>query len=191
MDVVAIYQERLQHLEAGLSALQQKQWIAAAILAGSLIMALMLGLAATRKWQFIAPLSLAIASARTYGQRGLARLRLSRLHAFYSRGVKRLDGDWAGSGEAGEEFVDPGHVYARDLNLFGAGSLFERLCPGKFRILSARPPDRLRQFDKACELWRQVYSLSPDYFQLVWSAASCSSRFPECRWRGAECGWIG
>ena len=48
--------------------------------------------------------------------------------ALYERGLARLEDRWAGSGEGGERFASEGHAYARDLDLFGAGSLFERLC---------------------------------------------------------------
>ncbi|MBM3726702.1 MAG: mismatch repair protein [Acidobacteria bacterium] len=37
------------------------------------------------------------------------------------------EGQWAGNGPFGEEFHDPAHLYATDLDLFGRGSLFERL----------------------------------------------------------------
>lgn len=39
-----------------------------------------------------------------------------------------------GGGPNGEEFSDPGHVYARDLNVFGEGSLFELLCTARTAI---------------------------------------------------------
>lgn len=45
--------------------------------------------------------------------------------AYYDRGLKRLDDNWAGSGSSGHRFADPSHVYAADLDIFGAGSLFE------------------------------------------------------------------
>ncbi|HEV2246336.1 MAG TPA: DNA mismatch repair protein MutS, partial [Terriglobia bacterium] len=48
--------------------------------------------------------------------------------AFYERGLARLENRWMGTGESGERFLDPSHPYARDLDLFGQGSLFELLC---------------------------------------------------------------
>src|ERR1035438_4775656 len=54
--------------------------------------------------------------------------RMWRLKRFYDRAVQRVKGNWAGSGVTGEEFSDPGHVYATDLHVFGEGSLFELLC---------------------------------------------------------------
>src|ERR1044071_3361457 len=44
---------------------------------------------------------------------------------FYQSGLERLDGTWAGKGSPGTEFLDPHHLYAADLDLFGVGSLFE------------------------------------------------------------------
>ena len=56
---------------------------------------------------------------------------LNRVLAFYERGMARLHDEWAGTGEAGERFLDPHHAYARDLDLFGRGSLFELLCTAR------------------------------------------------------------
>jgi hypothetical protein len=55
------------------------------------------------------------------------RRRAERGSAFYERGLARLDGRWMGAGRAGARFLDPHHPYADDLDLFGEGSLFERL----------------------------------------------------------------
>jgi hypothetical protein len=54
--------------------------------------------------------------------------------AFYERGLARLDDRWAGGGEAGERFLDPDHLYAADLDLFGRGSLFELLSTARTRM---------------------------------------------------------
>jgi hypothetical protein len=64
----------------------------------------------------------------------LGRLRFrGRAITFYERGLARIEDRWAGSGERGERFLDPLHPYARDLDLFGAGSLFELLCTARTR----------------------------------------------------------
>ena len=52
---------------------------------------------------------------------------------FYSRGIARLDGRWSGTGVIGLEFLDLDHPYAADLDLFGVGSVFERLCTARTR----------------------------------------------------------
>ncbi len=59
--------------------------------------------------------------------------RSQRAIQFYERGVARLEDRWIGSGESGERFRDPAHVYAEDLDLFGKGSLFELLSTARTR----------------------------------------------------------
>lgn len=61
------------------------------------------------------------------------RERCARVIVFYERGVARLDNHWQGTGEGGERFLDTAHPYARDLDLFGAGSLFQLLCAARTR----------------------------------------------------------
>ncbi len=46
----------------------------------------------------------------------------------YRASLLRLDDKWAGTGDIGEQFRIPDHVYADDLDLFGHGSLFQLLC---------------------------------------------------------------
>ena len=43
------------------------------------------------------------------------------------RGIARIEDRWAGTGQTGDRFRDPNHVYAADLDLFGRGCLFELL----------------------------------------------------------------
>ncbi len=50
-----------------------------------------------------------------------------RRQGWYREGLERLSGQWPGRGLAGEAHRRPEHPYAGDLDLFGAGSLFERL----------------------------------------------------------------
>lgn len=44
---------------------------------------------------------------------------------YYERCLQRLDGQWSGVGPTGDEFLDPLHHYAGDLDIFGEGSLFQ------------------------------------------------------------------
>jgi hypothetical protein len=53
--------------------------------------------------------------------------------AFYADGLARLDGAWTGRGRPGDRYRDEKHPYAEDLELFGAGKLFERLCTARTR----------------------------------------------------------
>ncbi len=55
--------------------------------------------------------------------RALARARAA--VAFYADGMARIEDRWTGNGAASDRFRDSTHPYADDLDLFGAGSLFE------------------------------------------------------------------
>jgi MutS domain V len=86
-----------------------------------------------RIYLLFVPVALFIASFVAHEQilRSLRRSR--RLKSLYERGIARLENRWMGAGEQGERFLDPAHPYARDLDLFGAGSLFELLCTARTR----------------------------------------------------------
>jgi MutS domain V len=68
-------------------------------------------------------LALAIWHDRVIRARDLS----ARSAEFYSRGIARIEERWAGGGEPGLRFREDTHLYARDLDLFGTGSLFELL----------------------------------------------------------------
>ncbi len=65
-------------------------------------------------------LALLVAHARVLN----ANERLLRARRYYERGLSRLDGTWPGTGPDGARFHGE-HLYARDLDLFGRGSLFQ------------------------------------------------------------------
>jgi MutS domain V len=75
------------------------------------------------------PAFLALVVSHESVARRLARAR--RRAAFYEAALARVRGEWAGRGEAGMRFEDPAHPYAADLDLFGRGSLYERLCAAR------------------------------------------------------------
>ncbi len=62
-----------------------------------------------------------------------ARDRAARAAAFYERGLARLTDTWQGTGERGERYRNAAHLYADDLDLFGAGGLFELLVTTRTR----------------------------------------------------------
>src|SRR5262245_31116362 len=59
---------------------------------------------------------------------GRAWRRAERAAAFYEQRLACLADRWAGRGRPGQRFLDEDHPCALDLDLFGTGSLFERLC---------------------------------------------------------------
>lgn len=60
--------------------------------------------------------------------------RRRRAARFFERGLARLNGQWAGTGETGVRYLDQSHPYARDLDLFGKGSLFELLSTARTHV---------------------------------------------------------
>ncbi len=105
-----------------LAALRVGVFLAGLVLAWLVLARGSLGLA----WlsvPLLAFLGLVVVHARV--MRSLARATRAVLH--YDAGIRRLDDAWAGEGDPGDEFRDPDHPYAEDLDLFGKGSLFERL----------------------------------------------------------------
>jgi hypothetical protein len=84
--------------------------------------------------------------------------RYERVTEFYARGLQRIEDEWAGTGETGDRFFDAKHPYARDLDLFGKGSLFELLSTARTRageemlarwVLDGAGPDEVRARQQA------------------------------------------
>lgn len=95
----------------------------------------------------------------------------SRRIAFYERCLARIANKWMGTGEAGDRFSDPSHPYARDLDIFGVGSLFELLCTARTRageeilakwLLAPAPPDEVRLRNAAASELRTRLDLRED-----------------------------
>lgn len=78
-------------------------------------------------WWALIPCIGFVAVMRTHNSVIRAHESASRSVAWYQRGLARLEDRWAGSGEAGSQFIDNSHAYADDLDLFGDGSLFQLL----------------------------------------------------------------
>ncbi len=74
-----------------------------------------------------------------------ARARAEAAAAFYRRGIARIEDRWAGTGESGDRFRDPKHVYADDLDIFGRGCLFELLSTARLPMGESRLAEWLRQ----------------------------------------------
>jgi len=102
--------------------------------------------------------------------------RSKRAIQFYDRGLERLEdrrmeGKWMGSGDSGERFRDPAHVYAEDLDLFGKGSLFELLSTARTRagedtlarwLLAPASPDEVAARHLAVQELRSRLDLRED-----------------------------
>lgn len=131
--VLLSYQHQIQQFQTALAALHSRQWLTLGI--GVAAVAITLALVISRRLPYCPlPLPVVAFCAHRYGRLQTRCSTLGRLRLFYERGAARLQDQWAGQGESGEEYERPGHLYARDLTLFGRGSLFERLCVARTEI---------------------------------------------------------
>lgn len=85
-------------------------------------------------WWLTAPVAAFVGIAAYHSRILRARELAERAVSFYERALARVEDRWAGSGETGERFDDPHHVYASDLDLFGDGSLFQLLSTARTRM---------------------------------------------------------
>jgi MutS domain V len=67
-------------------------------------------------------------SLRRYIRSGTQWAEIERRCSYFERGILRLTNRWQGKGRSGEEFSRDRHLYAKELNVLGNGSLFELLC---------------------------------------------------------------
>jgi hypothetical protein len=137
-EVLIQYEGKLQELQAGLAQVRLQHMAAAAALLFAAALTLTLAVYALQRrvpqWWLALPIPVVAASALHYRRLGLAGSRICRLSRFYQRALQRVKGLWAGEGFTGDEFDHVDHVYARDLGIFGQGSLFELLCIARTAI---------------------------------------------------------
>jgi hypothetical protein len=82
----------------------------------------------------IAPPALVFVALLIWHDRALrARDRARRAMRYWELGLSRIEERWAGEGPDGARFLDENHPYARDLDLFGRGSLFQLVCTARTR----------------------------------------------------------
>ena len=122
-------------------------------------------------WWLAAPVA-AFAGIAAYHSKILrARELAERAAAFYEKALARVEDRWAGSGETGERFDDPHHVYAGDLDLFGKGSLFQLLSTARTRmgedtlarwLLSPAAVEQIRERHAAVDELRAQLDLRED-----------------------------
>ncbi|MEZ4333930.1 MAG: DNA mismatch repair protein MutS [Myxococcota bacterium] len=84
--------------------------------------------------------------------------RAERLERFHADGLARLEHRFAGRGNPGFHYFTTDHPYARDLDLFGPGSLYERLATTRTReggdrladwLLTPAAPETIRARQRA------------------------------------------
>jgi hypothetical protein len=131
-EVLVQYEGRILELQAAIAQLRWPHALTALLLTIALGLFLILGLYAIRGqlsflWPSL-PILMAAAAGHRFQQIRRLESQLWRLKRFYDRARERVKGNWVGAGDTGEEFSEPDHVYAADLNVLGDGSLFEMLC---------------------------------------------------------------
>jgi hypothetical protein len=83
-------------------------------------------------WPLVPLLGLTALAAQGLRNASAKSAELYRLRGYYEAGAARLTHDWE-SLPTGQEYLDPAHLYATDLNLFGRGSLYQLLCSARTR----------------------------------------------------------
>lgn len=137
--VLAAYQDRITELERLAAGLHTKQATALLLVIVALAAAgglcfLAFARRSAPKASPVVPAALALLCLRRYSSQYRELSRNTRLRGYYQRGVERLNEEWPENGSTGESFAQPGHIYASDLGLFGAGSLFEQLSTGRTEV---------------------------------------------------------
>lgn len=122
-------------------------------------------------WWLLLPGAAFVALLVVHDRLLVRRARAARAVRFHEEGLARLDGTWPGRGVDGARFDDPAHPCARDLDLFGRGSLFERLCVARTAageealaawLLAPAPPEVVRARQAAVDELRGRLDLRED-----------------------------
>ena len=129
------------------------------------LLAVMLGWASLRShllspWWVSAPFVAFACTAYWHSRVLRSRELAERSVRFYDRGIARIEDRWAGTGESGEGFNDPHHVYAADLDLFGNGSLFQLLSTARTRMGEERLAHWLLSPSTAMEITKRQAAIS-------------------------------
>jgi hypothetical protein len=144
-------------------------------------------------WWMLVPLILFVLIAAYHSRILRARDLAQRAATFYQKGLDRLEDRWVGGGQTGERFMDPHHVYAADLDLFGRGGLFELLSTARTRmgqerlaewLLSPSPVNEIAERHAAVRELRDQLDLREDLAVLGEDASV--GVFPEALLRWAE-----
>jgi len=156
-------------------------------------------------WWLLAPVAVFIALAVVHERVVRVRTSSSRAVAYYDGALARLENRWIGKGRQGVDFRDPKHLYADDLDLFGAGSLFELLStartstgertlanwlltPGELETVRARQAavvelrNRLDLREEIALMGDDVRAGVDDHAVAEWGTSAPVRFFPGARW---------
>lgn len=132
------YARRLNSLAATETSLTHRSKLLAGVklaaIAATVIVAGILAKEAPREiYWLLVPIALIILLFVVHERVLQSKSRCLRLKKFYEQGMARIEDRWAGTGQTGDRFLDASHPYARDLDLFGKGSMFELLSTARTR----------------------------------------------------------
>ncbi|MGC2698198.1 MAG: mismatch repair protein [Candidatus Angelobacter sp.] len=134
----AEYQRRLHERESAVAELQRKHlWLGNTRIGVFAAIAVLCWKAAGNSlWFYVLIAAIILFATLVMVHRRVVRAMNAarRAATVYSRGLARIEDRWAGSGETGDEFKDPLHLYAEDLDILGDGSLFQLLCTARTRM---------------------------------------------------------
>lgn len=132
------YTRRSQELESSAEQTNESRgkWLGACIILAALVLFCLYRSFITKKlpyWSAALPIIVLAFAARRALQHRAHVLKLLDVSRYYDKGIARLKHEWD-SLDDGKEFVDPDHIYATDLDLFGRGSLFQLLCSARTHL---------------------------------------------------------
>jgi hypothetical protein len=135
----AEYEQRLARFRVQQTILQRRlAWLGnarfALFVAGMLLFFMTILLRLASPYWLLLPTGVFVCLSLAFDRASSRCRHASRAVAYYEFGLARLDERWAGRGVSGARYLDETHLFAADLDLFGTGSLFERLCDARTRI---------------------------------------------------------
>lgn len=132
-----IYEGRRRERQAALATCDRRDAAVARMRLVVFVVGAALAVAATRgalAWaSVLLPVGVFALLVALHGRVVAARARALAGVRYYERGLARVDGRWAGAGVTRTDLAAESHPYAADLDLFGRGSLFDRLCTARTR----------------------------------------------------------
>lgn len=132
------YTRRSQEVESSAEQTNESRgkWLGACVILAILVCWLLYQSFATKRmpyWSAALPIIVFAFAARQVLQHRAHVLKLLDVSRYYDKGIARLKHEWD-SLDDGKEFIDPDHIYATDLDLFGHGSLFQLLCSARTHL---------------------------------------------------------
>lgn len=134
--ITAFYQARIEQLvqsrdRIALTRARYARYVLSLGFVLAILLLLSLGMRLLPTWTAaltVLPLVPAIISIQKENQCRRQAEETTRLLALYERRLARVKQEWMGKGDPGLDLREPDHLSARDLDLFGDGSMFELLC---------------------------------------------------------------